>query len=105
MISRITRSSPIRCRRNLTIHSWLTVVEKSSDIGLDHKVDLFLLERPAKRIQALVLAAPGAVPIAAVLEYGLVDRSSERFVASSTILSSSTLIPSGLPFSLPGFGM
>ena len=97
-------------------------VEKSSDIGLDHKVDLFLLDRPAKRIQALVLAAPGSVPIAAVLEYGLVNRlqgafgresvltlveqiEDARFVASSTILSSSTLIPSGLPFSLPGFGM
>jgi hypothetical protein len=48
--------------------------EKSSDIGLYDVIDPFLLDRPSKCIQTLVLAASWSVSIAAVFEYGLVDR-------------------------------
>src|SRR3984893_15381638 len=39
------------------------VIEKSSDIGIQYVVHLFLQERVRQRIQCLMLAAPRAKPI------------------------------------------
>src|SRR3989339_1082484 len=54
-------------------------IKESFDIGLYQVADFLLLDRPSQRIQTFVLVAPQSVRIAAVLEYGLVDRLQRPF--------------------------
>jgi hypothetical protein len=50
------------------------LIKEPFDISLHYMVDPFALNRESQRIKALVLAASGSVPVAAVFKYRFVNR-------------------------------
>ena len=77
-INRITRSSPIRCRKNLTIHSWWTV-SKNPRISASTTKLTFPAVSSGQAHPGTGAGCARVGTHSCVLEYGLVDRLQSAF--------------------------
>jgi hypothetical protein len=67
------RGSPTRCWRNLTSHSWDSVVEEAPNVAIQHIVHLLPRQGHRERVQRVVWTAPRSVPVGETPKILLVD--------------------------------
>jgi hypothetical protein len=98
------RGSPIRWARKLEHPVVIDSVEKASNVSLGDIIHLLLLDGASQIVQALVGTAIGSVPVAAVFEGLLVDRSQDPFYRKLNQLVFKAADPKRAAFSTAGLG-